>query len=358
MAVAQRRPVLLWGDPGTGKSAIVRDLAESTNLPVEVVVASLREPADFAGLPVVDPSGHVQLAPPAWGVRLAEAGTGILFLDEISTAPPAVQAALLRVVLERVVGDLTLPPDVAIVAAANPTESAAGGWEITAPLANRFCHLDWPVDPTGYVESLAGGWPTVMVAQDTGDRVRVAGVKGVVAGFLRARPALVLAVPGDVTGAGRAWPSPRSWDAAIDLWAAALRCNVSLDAQLALLAGCVGPGVARELLTWSQELDLPDPEVILSDPSRFRLPDRGDRQFAVLSAITAAVSADPTPARWEAAFGLIEQAVNRGAADIAAVAARTLAECAPAGLEALPASLTALAPVLGRAGLLKRRSSA
>jgi len=55
----------------------------------------------------------VRFAPPSWALRLAEAGHGLLFLDELSTAPPAVQAALLRVVLERAVGDLMLPDAVA-----------------------------------------------------------------------------------------------------------------------------------------------------------------------------------------------------------------------------------------------------
>src|SRR5205823_11964182 len=64
----------------------------------------------------------------------------------ISTAPPAVQAAMLRIVLERVVGDLELPPGVRVVAAANPPEQAADGWDLAPPLANRLVHLDWPVD--------------------------------------------------------------------------------------------------------------------------------------------------------------------------------------------------------------------
>src|SRR5262245_62386462 len=93
--------------------------------PCEVVIASIREPSDFAGLPVVVADGGVRFAPPRWARRLHGAGRGVLFLDEISTAPPAVQAALLRVVLERVVGDLELPAAVAVVAAANPPE--AGG---------------------------------------------------------------------------------------------------------------------------------------------------------------------------------------------------------------------------------------
>ena len=110
IGIGARVPMLLWGAPGVGKTTVVRQLAENSQLPCELVIASIREPADFSGLPVVGADGRsVHLAPPAWATRLAEAGRGLLFLDEISTAPPAVQAALMRVVLERTVGELQLP---------------------------------------------------------------------------------------------------------------------------------------------------------------------------------------------------------------------------------------------------------
>ena len=105
LAVATGVPVILWGSPGTGKTSVVKALASSWQLPCEVVIASIHDPTDFSGLPIVT-RGSVSLAPPAWARRLADLGSGILFLDELTTVPPAVQAALLRVVLERTVGDL------------------------------------------------------------------------------------------------------------------------------------------------------------------------------------------------------------------------------------------------------------
>src|SRR5204862_8275965 len=120
-----------------------------------------------AGLPVVvrgEANGaRVDFAPPRWAVDLAHAGRGIAFFDEISTAPPAVQAALLRVVLERTVGDLALPDAVAVVAAANPPEQAAEGWDLSAPLANRLCHLAWQTEPRAVADGLAGGWSAPVV---------------------------------------------------------------------------------------------------------------------------------------------------------------------------------------------------
>ncbi|WP_150254632.1 VWA-like domain-containing protein [Nocardiopsis deserti] len=125
LAVRADLPVLLWGAPGTGKTSAVAALGRALELPVEVVVGSVREPSDFSGLPVVRDDG-TWFAPPRWAERLAARGLGLLFLDELTTAPPAVQAAMLRVVLERAVGDLDLPEGVRVVAAANPRVCGPG----------------------------------------------------------------------------------------------------------------------------------------------------------------------------------------------------------------------------------------
>ena len=350
VAVAAKVPVLLWGAPGTGKTSAIRALAAAAGLPCETVIASIREPSDFAGLPVVAGEG-VRFAPPAWAQRLAAAGRGLLFLDELSTAPPAVQAALLRVVLERAVGDLDLPPEVAVVAAANPPEQAADGWDLSAPLANRLCHLTWEITPRVVADGLAGGWTAPQVPELAGGwEAEEILARGLVAAFLRARPALACAPPTDPASAGRGWPSPRTWEMTARLWAAAGAAEAGDEARAALVRGCVGDGAGAEFLAWLLEMDLPDPEEVLADPAAFRLPERADRAYAALAAVTAAVTAQLSAERWAAGWQVLGIAAAT-APDVAAAAARVLARHRPDGA-GLPPEIHVFAPVLRDAGLL------
>ncbi|MEW2131468.1 AAA family ATPase [Streptomyces sp. NPDC005435] len=330
LAVAADLPVLLWGEPGIGKTAALTQLADTLELPLTTVIASVHEPSDFSGLPIVgdDPEVRgVPMAPPQWAVELVRAGKGLLFLDELSTATPAVQAALLRVVLERRVGALQLPPGVRIVAAANPRASAADGWELSPPLANRFVHLYWTHDREVVARGLGGVWPRAELPRLEPELLpeAVALARRAVTGFLSARPTLIHRLPSTETRRGGAWPSPRSWEAALTLLAFGTAASVSRDVLALLVRGAVGDGPGLELLAHMDRLDLPDPEVLLADPASAELPERGDLRQAALEAVVAAVGARPERQRWEAAWAVLARALETGAPDLLVAPATALA---------------------------------
>ena len=356
LAVSANLPVLLWGEPGIGKSATLQQLADGLGTPLETVIASVHEPSDFAGLPIVgeDPAVEgVPMAPPDWAVRVTRRGEGLVFFDELSSAPPAVQAALLRVVLERRVGSLELPARVRIVAAANPPTSAADGWHLSPPLANRFVHLHWVHNPQIVARGLAGTWPAVEVP--TVDRSRlesaVARARGTIAGFLTARPGLAHHLPGDAESRGGAWASPRSWEMVLRLLACHHAARTGQEAFRAAVVGAVGDGAGLEFLSYLDELDLPARGRVLADPDAFRLPTRGDRQLAFLTATVSVVQARTTRQRWEAGWAVLAKAVAAGVPDVAARAALDLAAMRQVDWP-VPASIDAFVDVLRLSGRL------
>lgn len=290
-AVEADTPPILWGDPGIGKTARIYALASKHNWHLEVVLASVRDPQDFSGLPYIT-DGGVALSPPAWAVRLKQAHErgqrAVLFLDEISCAAPAVQAALLRVVNERVVGDLAIP-GVRVIGAANPPETGAAAWDLPAASANRWVHLHVTPDLTAWVDGMRNGW-----GQEQTESVALA--RALIASFVRRRPELLINVPKDPRQQGRGWPSPRTWDRTgllLGHFATALRVRaeraIRTDDALPLVAGLVGDAAATQLLAWARELDLPDPEQVLRDPKGAAVPTRGDTLAAALDAVALAV---------------------------------------------------------------------
>lgn len=351
LAVAADLPVLLWGEPGVGKTAALTQLAASLNLPLTTVIASVHEPSDFSGLPVIgdDPATQgVPMAPPDWAVRLVHAGRGLLFLDELSTAPPAVQAALLRLVLERRIGSLRLPAGVRIVAAANPRSSATDGWKLSPPLANRFVHLQWTHDHEVVVRGLGGTWPRGKLPRLDPERLpeAVTFARRAVCGLLSARPGLVHRLPTSEAGRGGPWPSPRSWEMTLRLIAFAAAADTSREVLSMLVRGVVGDGPGLELLAGLDRMDLPDPEVLLADPATAVLPERGDLRQAVLDAVVEAVRRRPERSRWEAAWTLLVRALETGAPDLVVVPASTLARLrqddwdVPASIEQLTGAVS------------------
>lgn len=358
VATAAGVPVVLWGAPGTGKTSVIESIAATNDWACETVIASVREPSDFVGLPVVD-NGSVSLAPPAWAKRICDAGGGLVFLDEISTAPPATQAALLRPLTDRYVGDVRLPENTRFVLAANPPDQAADGWDLAAPLANRMVHLEWTLPASVVADGLANGFPAVEIptvpAAAADKSVKDAMI--LVGGFLAARPDLVSVVPDSASDAGRAYPTPRSWEMAARLLGYARAAGASAIATQTLLIGAVGPGPAIEFSTWIDELDLPNPEDVLKNPKGFQVPDRPDHIHPIAASLLAAVTEEPTKARAAAMDAALVKMANAGYIDSVFAAASGLARLKVKGWVPSPEFVSAFVHLIAALGDLGKKAA-
>ncbi len=356
ICISARIPVLLWGPPGEGKTAVVES-ASDAGWHVETLIVSHYEPSDFAGLPVIGADGSVTLAPPGWATRLAAVdGPSIAFFDEFSTASPALQAAALRPLTHFEVGALQLPDTVSFVAAANPADIAASGWELAAPTASRFVHLDWALPIEVYAECLiTQAWPALPVYPIPPDQDGAQGRQRVlVSGFLRARQSQISVIPVDSAARGRAFPTPRTWDYATRLAAFAAAVGAPKEVIRLLVTGCVGDLTAHEFLTWSDAQDLPDPEDLLADPHGFDFTGRRpDRVYVTLQSVLAAVVRETTARRWTDAVTLCAVAAKAVGIDPAVPVVRALLRdgLRPADAQ-LPTGITVFAPALSLAGLL------
>ena len=185
---------MIWGPPGIGKSATVRAIAKSNDLKLIDLRLSQLAPTDLRGLPVADRDKLISnWYPPEF---LPKDGNGILFLDELNTAPPAMQGIAQQLILDRRVGDYCLPDGWFVWAAGNRQEDASAVFKMPSALQNRFIHFD--------VESDFDSFRTWALENNINEQILA---------FLAWRPNLLHKF--DRTEA--AWPSPRSWAAANEL---------------------------------------------------------------------------------------------------------------------------------------------
>ena len=243
---ASKRPAFLWGPPGIGKSELVAGVAEKQGGHVIDLRMSLMEPTDLRGIPFYNKdSGLMEWAPP---VDLPSEDLAsqypivVLFLDEMNAAPPSVQAAGYQLILNRKVGNYTLPDNVVIVAAGNRETDKGVTYRMPSPLANRFVHMEMRVD--------FKSWFNWAVTHD---------VHPDVTGFLTFSKQDLFDF--DPRSASRAFATPRSWVFVSDLVATESDETVLTD----LVAGTVGEGLALKFQAHRKvAADLPNPADILS----------------------------------------------------------------------------------------------
>lgn len=364
IAIQARVPVLLEGIPGDAKTSIVNSLFRRVCDRSHTSIVALHEPTEYGGFPLPTKDERerdiVALMPTAWARNLADVNgqkLAGLFLDELSNGAPATRSAAMRGILDGVWGDTKIP-NLTTVAAMNPVEQSESGYELSAPLANRFCHVDWEVPVSWWADQLIAGFPDPDLKRLDVDlwKQHTVWATTLVAAFAKAKPSAVRNIPKERSRQAKPWPSLRSFTMARDLLAADRACGYTVDHDITLMhvAGCVGEAAATEFLAYGNELDLPDPEEVLKNPRKLRLPDRGDRAYAVLTSVTAAVLANNTVDRWRAGWAVLGQAVKADRVDVAAGAAKALAaeRNRPKGYGKAPDEVAAFIPVLKQAGYL------
>lgn len=313
-------PPVVVGPPGIGKSTRIKQLA--TELGWTFHCFSVGDVGEGAfGVVPVPSNGYLDFPPARWVQQFTADQPGLLFLDDVHAAPPALQAPIAGLVLDGRIGDYTLPKSVRRVAAMNPISQGAGAWDFAASLANRFCYLTW-ASPT------ATEWTDWLVQQPE-----------TTAGWTRARqlasafhrcngdklsedPATALA-----DRFPPAYATPRSWEAAVRVQAGCIDAGME-HAFPRLCEGCIGRPVTVEYLTWLRRNDLPDPELLLSDPSLWE-PNSSepDKAFATAAAVAdAATRKHKNKAkRWFAAWAVLQRGLHISRGTVA-IAARKLAD--------------------------------
>ena len=219
----RRRTLFLRGPSGIGKSEVVY---QASQLLAEHVkdwhgVVDLRlaqmDPTDLRGIPHVNPeTGRTHWARPDF---LPATGSGILFLDEITSAPPAVQAAAYQLTLTP--EDFGIPPEWMVIAAGNRKSDRGVTFNLAAPLQNRMCDIE--------VSTTLDDFTFHAVTK---------GIRPEVLSFLRDRPDLLHKF--EPTGDIKPFPSPRSWFAV----SATLDCDFPQADRLEQIIGDIGEEAA------------------------------------------------------------------------------------------------------------------
>ena len=304
-------PVFLWGEPGIGKTAGVQRWAESRGYKLKTLIGSILDPTDLSGIPTLTANGRTRFAPPEWLLQIVdEAATArwVVFLDELNCSAPSVMAAMLRLVNEKAVHEHILPPQTLFLAAGNDPNQVEIANDLPASMASRFAHLEWiPYAGRDKLLAQAEGWPVPAPLELDAEKVasRTSYWRAVAAEFQTKRPDTTFDFKyndGNLASSGQAYPTGRTWSMAENALGMVDALPDGEELRLDVVAALISKSVAGELLTFERDLDLPDPEEWLADPSQATPLEREDQTVAAMNAITHAILRNNTPKRWLAGW--------------------------------------------------------
>jgi hypothetical protein len=176
--------------------------------------------------------------------------TVVLFLDELNSAPPSVQAAAYQLVLNRRIGQYILPDNVRIVAAGNRETDRGVTYRMPAPLANRFRHINMDIN--------FDDWQQWAVNNN---------VHPDVVGYLTYSKGDLFDF--DAKSSSQSFATPRSWTFVSEMLDAEGFETADNFEQKAEIAGAIGEGMAIKFVEHRKVAKhLPNPEQVISGSAK------------------------------------------------------------------------------------------
>ncbi|RBI85160.1 ATPase [Rhodosalinus halophilus] len=217
---------MLHGRPGVGKTQVVQELAERIGARLFDLRLTTIEPQDLRGLPYYDHAAQRTVWYRPEDLPEDPETPSVLFLDELTAAPPHLQPTVYGLLQERRVGRHRLPRSVFIVAAGNTVEDGAVAYDMGTALSDRLVHLA--------VRASAEDW----LANYAPRR----GIDPAVTAFLRGRPDLLDTTERSLRDGTLIACTPRSWERVSDI----MRAVPDRRIRQAMIAGTVGEAAAAE----------------------------------------------------------------------------------------------------------------
>jgi len=272
--VESQIPVFVWGSPGIGKSSIIKQIAIDKGLEFVDLRLSLLDPTDLKGIPFFDKDNNEAVwASPNFLPKNPDS-KGILFLDEINSAPPSVQASAYQLVLDRKVGDYELPSGWSIVAAGNNESDRGVVYRMPPPLANRFVHLSMEVS-----------------FEDWKSWAYIAGIDSSIIAFLHYDTTQLFNF--DPSANQKSFPTPRSWEYVDKI----LRSGIKPKLLLETISGAIGNHSATAFMAFRKVMDrLPDIEDLLAG-AEVDIKKDSQLLFALIAGIVTNIKQDSTKSK-------------------------------------------------------------
>ncbi|MGA1933042.1 ATP-binding protein [Arcobacter sp. YIC-464] len=265
--IQSKVPVFIWGNPGVGKSSLVKQIANQKNMNFIDLRLSLLDPTDLRGIPFFQSETKSAVwAKPEFLPNSEIEEEGILFLDEINSAPPTIQAAAYQLILDRKIGEYILPKNYAIIAAGNYETDRGVTYRMPTPLANRFVHLDFDLDFDEWKK-----W-----AYDSNIDSRIIS-------FLSYKSENLFTF--DAKSKEKSFATPRSWSYVDDI----LKSNLDIGLLEEVISGAIGKDSAVEFMNYCKVMkELPSIDDIL-EGKLDTVPSNNSVLYALCTGLTYAL---------------------------------------------------------------------